>query len=308
MIVAVTGATGFIGQRLAQRFSDANWIVRRVVRRDFQTDAGLEHRFDGADVVVHAAGATRAPSVRLLDDANVRLTGRVIEAARRTGVGRVVFISSQAAAGPARSRNTPVVETDSPAPIEAYGRTKLDAERLLHSASGLSFVIVRPAAVYGPGDRDFLALFRLARLGIAVHPGNRDQWISILHVDDLASGVIRASTNARAVGRTYFMSNPNPVQWGQLARACGECTQRSLRVDVQLPRSLVRAGAVLGDLAAQVTGRASLLTTRKLELAAPNYWICSSQLAERELEFATAITLGDGLRATYDWYVANGWT
>src|SRR5512144_3001877 len=111
MIVAVTGANGFIGQHLVRRFSGAGWETRAVVRRDFEVNAGeLERRFDGADVVVHAAGATRAPTVAGLRDSNVRLTARVIDAARRAGAGRLVVISSQAAAGPATSRDAPVTE------------------------------------------------------------------------------------------------------------------------------------------------------------------------------------------------------
>ena len=102
MIAAVTGANGFIGQHLVRRFSGAGWEARAVVRRDFDIESGeLARRFDGADVVVHAAGATRTPTEAGLRDSNVRLTARVIEAAQRAGVGRLVFISSQAAAGPA---------------------------------------------------------------------------------------------------------------------------------------------------------------------------------------------------------------
>ena len=193
------------------------------------------------------------------------------------------------------------------APIEAYGRTKLDAERLLHSPSGLPFVIVRPAAVYGPGDRDFLAMFRLARRGFAVHPGNRNQWISIIHVEDLVEGVVRASSDLRAVGRTYFMANAEPVQWGRLFHECAACARRSLRMDVQVPRGVVKIGGAVGDLIARATGRASLLTSQKVALATPSHWICSNELATRELGFTPAIRLDDGLRATYGWYVANGW-
>ena len=73
MIVAVTGANGFIGQHLVQRFSSAGWEARAVVRRDFDTNGpGVERRFEGADLVVHAAGATRAPSVAGLRESNVR--------------------------------------------------------------------------------------------------------------------------------------------------------------------------------------------------------------------------------------------
>lgn len=308
MIAAITGANGFIGQHLVHCFGEAGWDVRPIVRGDFATtQTRLEERFRGVDVVVHAAGATRAPTERLLHEANVALTERVANAARAARVGRLVFLSSQAAAGPSTSRERSIDEETTPQPIERYGKTKLDAERVLHCAVGLPFVVVRPAAVYGPKDRDFLSMFRLVHRGIAVHPGNREQWISIVHVHDLAMGVLRASSAPSADGKIFFMANAEPIQWGELFSRCAASVGRKLVLDAQVPRALVRAGALLGDVAAQVTRRASLLTSRKVALSAPKYWICSSQRAYRELGFAPAISLDDGLRTTYEWYAANGW-
>ncbi|MGH9888812.1 MAG: NAD-dependent epimerase/dehydratase family protein, partial [bacterium] len=200
MIAAITGANGFIGQHLVRRFAEAGWETRPVVRRDFEAGK-LEALFGGVDVVVHAAGETRAPTAMLLRASNVGLTRQVIEAARRGKAGRLVFISSQAAAGPAPSRETPTTESSPPTPREEYGRSKLEAERLVEAAVDLDPVILRPAAVYGPGDRDFLTMFRLARFGIALHPGNRDQWISIVHVDDVARAVVAAAADRRSAGR-----------------------------------------------------------------------------------------------------------
>src|SRR4051812_7186906 len=107
MIVAITGANGFIGEHLVRRFGDAGWDVRSVVRRDVELDR-LPSCFAGADVVVHAAGATRSPTVAQLRESNVGLTARVIDAAQSASVRRVVFISSLAAAGPAPSREKAV--------------------------------------------------------------------------------------------------------------------------------------------------------------------------------------------------------
>jgi nucleoside-diphosphate-sugar epimerase len=308
MIVAVTGANGFIGRHLVRRFSEAGCDVRPLLRRDLTVRREeLARTLDAADVVVHAAGATRAPTVAGLRNSNVRLTELVIGASRLAGVGRLVFVSSQAAAGPSRSRDEPVTEAEPAVPIEAYGQTKLDAERLLHSAEGLPFVIVRPAAVFGPGDRDFLAVFRLAHKRIAIYPGNRNQWISIIHVDDLVEGILRASTVRNVEGRTYFMANAEPVRWRELFRACAAAVGRPLLAEVQVPRFAVSLGAAFGDAMAVATGRAGLMTTRKAALAAPAAWVCSSTRAHRELQFAPGVALADGIRATYEWYRANRW-
>lgn len=306
MIAAITGANGFIGQHLVRRFRAAGWDVRPVVRGDFESDE-LDHRFAGADVVVHAAGATRAPTHAQLRASNVGLTRRVIEAARRGHVRRLVFISSQAAAGPATSRDASTTEKTPPAPIEEYGRSKLEAERLVVGATDLDPVILRPSAVYGPGDRDFLAMFRLARFGIALHPGNRDHWISIVHVDDVVTAVMSAATERRSAGRTYFLANDEPLQWQQLFRGAARCANRSLAVDLEVPAALVRFAAEIGDVAAKMTGSAGLLTSEKVALGAARYWICSNGLARRELGFNPGVELDRGLRETYEWYRAHNW-
>jgi len=306
MIAVITGANGFIGRHLVRRFGEAGWETRSVVRRDL--DSGdAERLFSGADVVVHAAGATRAPTATQLRASNIGLTRRVIDAARRGRAARLVFISSQAAAGPAPSRDNPVTEDTPPAPRESYGQSKLEAERLVEAATDLDPVILRPAAVYGPGDRDFLNMFRLARFGIALHPGNRDHWISILHVDDLATSVIEAASQKRSIGRKYFLANDEPIQWRQLFRHAANCANRKLAVAMAVPSPLVRIAAEIGDVAARLTGHAGLVTSEKVALSLPRFWICSSGRAKREIGFAPSIELSRGLRDTYQWYLAHHW-
>jgi nucleoside-diphosphate-sugar epimerase len=303
MIVAVTGANGFIGRHLCAAFRDAGHDVREIVRRDLAE--GLDRKLADADVVVHAAGATRAPTRDALRTSIVALTGTVIAAAKRARIGRFVFVSSQAAAGPASNRAKPVVESDPPAPIEEYGRSKRDAEGLV-SACGLPFTIVRPAAVYGPGDRDFLPLYRLGRDGMAIHPGNRDQWISIVHVQDCVAGILAASSTLRAVGGTYFLANDEPVQWRTMFELVRAASGARRLVDLEIPMLIVESAAQLGDLAARVSGHAGLLTSEKIALGKPRFWICSNERAKRELGFAPRVALRDGIADAYRWYAANG--
>jgi nucleoside-diphosphate-sugar epimerase len=304
MIVAITGATGFIGSNLCRRFAEAGWLVRPVTRADFEQKR-VAPLLRGADVVVHSAGATRAPSRRMLDESNVELTRHVLDAAHQGGVRRFVLLSSQAAAGPARSRSQPVLETDAPLPIDAYGRSKLAAERIVAAATAMRPVILRLGAVYGPGDRDFAPLFRLAYRGVAVHPGNRNKWIEILHVDDAARAILLSA--ASVVGGTFFIVGPAPVQWGQLFALAAKAAGTSLRLEVEVPTPLVKLGARAGDLVARLTGRTGLLTSEKVRLAEPCYWLCSSLRAQEELHFLAGVELRDGLASTFRWYRDAGW-
>jgi nucleoside-diphosphate-sugar epimerase len=304
MIVAVTGAGGFIGRHLCAAFRAHGHEVREIVRADF--DGRLSKLIDGSDVVVHAAAATRAPTREALRGANVELTETVLAAANAAKVSRFVYISSQAAAGPAANRDTPVTEGDQPAPVEEYGRSKRDAE-LLVASSGLPFTIVRPASVYGPGDRDFLALFRLAKHGLAIHPGNREQWISIVHVHDCVQAIVTAATTPRAARMTYFIANAEPVQWRQVFELARTAAGASNIADVEIPMPIVEAGAMFGDALARFTGHAGLFTSEKVKLGKPPFWVCSNAKAVAELGFAETRGLAEGIAETLRWYQDNGW-
>lgn len=305
MIAAITGANGFIGQHLVRRFAAAGWAVRPIVRRDYD-EGTLPRLFDGADVVVHAAGATRAPTSTDLNRANVDLTTLTLRQATNARVRRFVYVSSQAAAGPASSLETPITEQTTPAPIDAYGRSKLAAEALVRAA-GVEHVIVRPVATYGPGDRDFLAMFRLAKRGVAIHPGNRGHWLSIINVADLANAIVACATVPAAAGKTFFLGAEDPVCWRDLFRGAARASGAQLSIDTEVPAILIRIAGLFGDAVARATGRASLVTSEKIALSRPRYWLCSSDRARREIGFAPVVDLQAGLSETYHWYRTAGW-
>jgi len=324
MAVLVTGANGFIGSHLVDALVGAGEEVRCLVRRPVVGEPAAGSRFyvadftradlgvadsvlESVDTVYHVAGATRAVSVAAFQEANVALTERLLDRvnrARQAGLPpRFVYISSQAAAGPTPEESDAVTESDTPAPIEAYGRSKLAAEHaVLSQASRFPVTVVRPVAVYGPGDRDFLSIFRMVRRGVAVYPGIRDATVTTIFVTDLVHGIIAAAHAPSAIGGTYFMGHPRAVTWRTIYRAVADVMGRRRFREVQVPLSLVRVGGAAGDLLGFVTGRPPLLSSGKAALAAPKFWTCSSDRATRDFGFTAMTSLDDGLRATYDWY------
>jgi dihydroflavonol-4-reductase len=203
--VAITGATGFLGWHLGEAFRDAGWRVRAVVRpgnakplppgvESFEAhlDAeALARAFQGCPVVVHAAALTRARNDDVFNAVNVAGTEAVVSAANRTGA-RVILISSQAAAGIGTPQR-PSREDDPPRPVNAYGRSKLAAEEVLRSRAEAPWTIVRPSAVYGPGDRGFLPLFRMASRGLFLLPADAALPFTIIYVEDVARAVVLAA-------------------------------------------------------------------------------------------------------------------
>ena len=192
--VAVTGATGFIGRNLIAQLVGQGVVVRAVVRpqsaRNVASGASvvraaleptaLREAFEDVDAVVHLAGVVNALDETEYTAVNVEGTRAVVWAAAAAGV-RLVHVSSLAAAGPA-SASAPRSEDDLPSPRTPYGRSKLDGERLVTAMRGLSWTILRPGVVYGPGDHALLPLFKCARLGLLPLVGRRDAAYMFVHV------------------------------------------------------------------------------------------------------------------------------
>lgn len=324
MIAVVTGGSGFIGRNLVDRLLRDGHTVRCLVRPDggqaprkaerhvvdYRTPASLisSSAFEGADVVFHLAGATKGIGAAPFRDANVTTTRHLLGAltARRLRP-RFVLVSSQAAAGPAASLERPVDERDTPAPVEDYGRSKLEAERVVAGFSDhLPTTVLRPCAVYGPRDRDVLNLFRCAVRGWLPYPGVRDHWLSFLHVDDVVEGMVRAATHDRAAFRTYFLASARPVQWREIGAAIRAAVGGAVR-EVDLPQWMVLAAANVGEAAGRLLGFAPLANRNKARLGREPYWVCSAARAREELGFTEGLTLPVGIRETYLWYVTQGW-
>lgn len=314
--VAVTGANGFIGQTVVRHFRDAGWAVRAIVRPGRACAmpgvepvavgfiaSELARALDGTDVIVHAAGRTRAQRTRQFHTANVEVTREVVRAAVEVGA-RLVHISSQAAAGPGTPEH-PRLEADPPCPLTAYGRSKLAAEEVVTTAPDLHWTVLRPGPVYGPADRAALPLFRLARRGLAL----RDWRVpapayTFLHVDDLARGV-EAATVSAAERDIFSLGHPQSVTAETLADTLAGVLGRPCR-RVRIPYALLLMAATIGDAAALCGRPLPLDRARLTELMAPG-WVFGVEKARERLGFSARIDLQDGFASTAAWYTRHGW-
>ena len=340
MKAIVTGATGFVGSHLVERLLreglEVACLVRPTSDRPSRAVAGpasagegrrwigglavefrtadpadataLADAVAGADYIFHVAGLTRGLTEEEYMAANAEGTRRVVEAAMRVGpaLRRFIYVSSQAAAGPSPPAR-PLDETDEMRPQDAYGRSKLAGERIVLEAAGrMPVTIVRPPAVYGPRDSNFLPLFRMARRwGIVPVVGGGAKVFSAVHAEDLAEGLWRAASNPAGAGRTYFISGGTytMTEWVQ---AMSSALGRRVRL-VNVPRPLALLAGELGQLKWALTKKPQIVSRRKVrDLLLPR-WACSSDLAARELGYAPRFDLVSGMRQTVEWYVAQGW-
>jgi len=323
--VFVTGGTGFVGAHLVKALCARGDRVTALVRRpalaqqlgwspdvrlipgDLDNDAALREGSSGADVVYHVAGKIAARNAAEFMATNRDGTANVLEAARDGGVGRLLFVSSLAVAGPT-TLGHPIDESRPPAPVTAYGHSKLAAEVLVHAMPpSLPWTIVRPPVVYGEWDRGTLKIFQLARRGVVPVFGDGSQELSVIHAEDLARALIAAATSPASAGRVYFAAHPVITTSRALvlaaARALGRGALRIVPVPPVIARGVLWAVGTLAYLA----GRATLLSADKSNEYLAPAWTCRSEALTRDTSWQAQIDLETGLRRAANWYREVGW-
>ena len=327
MKAVITGSNGFIGSMLRNKLVAQGADVRCLVRRnpgtrepgEGYTNFGINYldaeslascgALDDATHLFHVAGVTKQLTLEGFRRGNVIPTENLIRALQRANpnLERFTLISSQAAAGPARDKNKPVRESDPPKPAEDYGRSKLEAEQLLTlQPLPFPYTIIRPAAVYGPRDVDFLALFKQLKSGFGLYPGNKHSFVSTIYVDDLVKGILDATSHAAASNKTYFLTKEIAVSWQQIYRIIAEIWPSRL-FEINMPIGIIAAVARLGDLYSRASGNITVLNSKKIDLARPRFWVCTSEQANDDFGFQPQMSLAPGLQETFNWYKASGW-
>ncbi|MCU1382960.1 MAG: hypothetical protein JWL71_1657 [Acidobacteria bacterium] len=299
--IAVTGASGFIGRRLAP-YLTARGDTVVAIPRPFES-AALEHAFRGADAVVHLAGVVSAVRERDYVAGNVDATRIVAGAAGAAGVP-LIHISSLAAAGPASPR-APRSEADPPQPINTYGRTKLEGERVVAAIDGLGWTILRPGVVYGPGDRALLPVFRVAQHGLLPLVGRTDAAYTFIHIGDLVR-VIAAAIDRPTAGDMLFVGHRDPVSTRDLLEGVRTAIGAPARI-IRVPLAVTRLAAIAGDVGGILRGRPAVINTRRYAELASEGFVCRVDRLRDRLGVAAQINLRDGLAVTYAWYRQERW-
>jgi nucleoside-diphosphate-sugar epimerase len=301
MKIAITGGTGFVGQALIDRADADGVLVQALARKpqagrdgiewiagDLADRNALARLVEGVEAVIHVAGLTNAPNPAAFEAANVAGTLAVIEAMHAAGVPRVVFVSSLSAREPG---------------LSAYGGSKARAERVV-KASGLDWTIVRPPAVYGPRDKDMFELFRAAKWGVVPTP--KEGRSSVIHVDDLSRLLLALVPGGEGVSHLTF--EPDDGRRGgwthyELARAIGWALGRRSKVIGLSPKTMQWAAKVDGML----RGPKAKLTLDRVGYMTHPDWVVSLGARVPAALWRPRIETREGLKATAQWYRAQGW-
>ena len=242
---------------------------------------------DGVDAVIHVAGVINAPNAEGFEAGNVTGTLSMLAAATASGVHRFVHVSSLAAREP---------------DLSLYGASKARSEKLVQG-SGLDWAIVRPPAVYGPGDRETLELFKMAKRGLVMlPPGGR---LSVIHVDDLARLLLALAAPDAPKGLTIEPDDGHPHGYShrEFARTLGRAFDRKV-VAISTPSPMVRLGAAVDRL---FRGPAAKLTPDRAAYFCHPDWVVSADLAAPSGLWHPSIPTPRGLADTARWYRDHRW-
>lgn len=307
--VAVTGGSGFIGREvvrclLAEGFAVRALMRRRipelercgvtVVRGSLESDAALRELVADVAAVVHCAGAVAAPSATAFSDVNARGSARLVAAVTATPrPARVLLLSSLAAREPE---------------VSPYARSKREAEEVVRrcAAEGLEVSILRPPAVYGPGDRATLPIFRQLRSGRLLVPAVSAARFSLLYVSDLAGAIIWLLGAPAWSGEVLELDDGRVggYRWRDLAEIAGRQLGRPVRT-IPLPWSLLWPAAAVAALGGAALGRALPLSPGKLRELFHADWVARPRSALPG--WAPRTTFEDGFAQTMAWYRQQGW-
>jgi nucleoside-diphosphate-sugar epimerase len=300
MKLAVTGGTGFVGSHLIDVALAAGHEVKALTRRDqpvregiewipgdLQDRSALEQLVGDADAVIHAAGVISGHNAETFELGNVGGTLSMLAAATAGGVHRFVHVSSLAAREPK---------------LSLYGESKHRAEELIRG-SGLDWVMVRPPAVYGPGDKETLELFRMAKLGLMLMPPHGH--VSVIHADDLARLLLALAEYSAPIGILVEADDGKPHGWThrQFARALGRAVGTRPAI-VSSPGVFLRLAARADQL---IRGPRAKLTIDRAAYFSHRNWVVHPNLAPPPGLWEPQIPTEEGLKETAAWYRDKGW-
>jgi nucleoside-diphosphate-sugar epimerase len=301
--IVVTGARGFIGGHLTEHLRHRGDTVRTVVVRSPRDEPVLREALRGAETIVHVAGVVSAVDHRQFWAGNVDVT-RAVAAAAAAANARMIHISSLAAGGPAPA-TSPRRESDPPAPITPYGRSKLEGERVVSATPGLRWTILRPGVVYGPRDRGLLPLFRYASRGLLPLVGGGSTAYMFIHVSDLVRA-IAAAIDADVQSETLFVAHPAPVEPRALVSLIRDATNPRARI-VPIPGPLLYAASFAGQALGPLVGRPMTINRSRYAELVSGGFVCSVDALRDRLGIVAAVALPEGIRDAARWYREAGW-
>jgi len=324
-IALVTGASGFTGGYMVKNLLEHGYQVRTLVRSssnlerlralpveivygDVTDAAAVLAALEGIDIVFHVAALYRAANVPDKDYYSVNVTGteNIMKAALRQGVKRVVYCSTVGVHGhvdhPPADENAPFK------PGDIYQDTKLAAEKMAlfyYCNKRLPVTVVRPSGIYGPGDLRMLKMYRMVQKQRFIMLGRKDPYYHLTHVTDIVEGFRLAGENPRAVGQVYIIAGDGYCTLGEFAKYIADDLGINPKI-IRLPLWPVYwAGFICEKIFIPLRLQPPIFR-RRVDIYVKDRAF-SIDKAKTELGFQPRVNIREGIHATVDWYIEQGY-
>jgi len=318
MKILITGANGFIGSHIVEKFIQKGHQVRCLVHKNVtwlknkpvelfygnitQPDT-LVQAIEGVDFVFHCAAVLRVLKPEEYYKINHIGTKNLVEAVYKYNpdIRRFVYISSQAAMGPIKGEN------EKECPVSDYGRSKLLGEKeVLSFKDKLAVTILRPAAVYGPRDTDLLPFFKFAEKGIfPILSGKKNSFIQMVFVKDVVEICDMLTQKEKFQKDIYFLAENRAYTWQEIGKTIERISQKNIKIFV-VPAWTVKTIALASELFMRLKNKPSKLNRDKVKEFTQECWVSDPSNTEKDFGFKFT-DLETGIKITYNWYKENTW-
>lgn len=335
--ILVTGSSGFIGSFIVEEALNRGFDVWAAIRRSsskafltdervhfIELDLGSEQRLKEQmkdcmfDYVIHAAGVTKCLNKEDFRRINTEGTQHLVRALvdLQMPLKRFVYISSLSIMGAIREEQpyTEILESDTPQPNTAYGKSKLEAEQWLDSFNEelkkqreeFPYTILRPTGVYGPRERDYFMMAKSIQAHTDFAVGFKQQDITFVYVADVVQAVFLAMEKGKT-GRRYFLSDGEVYQSSTFSNLIRHELDNPWWIRITAPLWLLRIITFCGEYVGHLTGKVTALNNDKYNIMRQRNWRCDINPARKELGYEPKVKLEEGVHRSIKWYKENKW-
>lgn len=328
MKILITGANGFIGSSLVNFLVKENFDVSVLVRKtsnvsslkevwdkikvyygDVRNKDSLVEPVRNVELIIHCAAVLRCVNNKLYYEINHIGTKNLVEAIIEYNdkIKGIIYFSSQAASGPSKIAEYKKIN-DEPTPVSHYGKSKLLAEQELSKYSdNIKTIILRPAATYGPYDKDMFIYFKLAEKGL-LPVFNNNFYIQFLYIYDLVKIVEKIILNFDKIpASVYFVAEDKCYSIEEIRKIFSSVFNKKI-IKFVVPYSLAYIFAFINEEIYKIFYKKPAVFNRdKLKELRQNYWLCHSNEIKKYFSDFEYTSLEEGVKQTYSWYKQNGW-
>lgn len=326
--ILITGASGFIGSFLVEEALRRGMQVWAVVRRsssleyldderinfvysDLSSEEQIAKAIAGLsfDYVIHAAGATKALHTSTFYKVNTDGTKHLASAVMKScpQLRRFVFISSLSIFGPVREQKpfTEILDTDTPQPNTAYGKSKLAAEKWLREHCTVPYTILRPTGVYGPREKDYMLMVESIWNHLDITSGLSRQDLTFVYMQDVVDAAFSSMESAKTVGKAYFLSDGEVYASTQFSDLIKKELGVRFVLRLAMPLWVLRTVCFVSDMMIHLTGRLNTLNNDHYSILAQRNWRCDITPAQRDFGYAPQWKLEKGVKDICQFFLEN---